>query len=75
MQRAFQEAGAKAVLSTLWSISDDGTMAFMDAFYDRFLKGVQPQKALQETQDAFIKSERWHHPFYWAAFVMVGKDL
>ncbi|HIJ83276.1 MAG TPA: CHAT domain-containing protein, partial [Magnetococcales bacterium] len=74
LQRAFQEAGAKAVLSTLWSISDAGTMAFMKAFYGRFLKGVQPQKALQETQDEFIESEKWHHPFFWAPFVMVGKD-
>ena len=56
------------------SISDDGTMAFMDAFYDRFLKGAQPQQALQETQDAFIKSKQWNHPLYWAPIVMVGKD-
>ncbi|MBF0602527.1 MAG: CHAT domain-containing protein, partial [Nitrospirae bacterium] len=73
LQRAFQEAGAKAVLSTLWSISDGGSMVFMNAFYDRFLKGMPPQKALQETQDEFIKSEKWHHPYFWAPFVMVGK--
>lgn len=74
LNRAFQEAGAKAVLSTLWSISDAATLAFMNGFYDRFLKGAPPQKALQETQEEFIKNEQWSHPFYWAPFVMVGKD-
>ncbi|MEO5331395.1 MAG: tetratricopeptide repeat protein [Magnetococcus sp. YQC-5] len=74
LQRAFQEAGSKAVLSTLWSISDDATMAFMKSFYDRFLQGKHPQQALQETQEEFINNKKWHHPYYWAPFVMVGKD-
>ena len=74
LQRAFQEAGSKAVLSTLWSISDDATTAFMRSFYNRFLQGTHPQQALQETQEEFIKNEQWQHPYYWAPFVMVGKD-
>ncbi|MBF0381219.1 MAG: CHAT domain-containing protein [Magnetococcales bacterium] len=74
LQRAFQEAGAKAVLSTLWSISDEGTLQFMREFYGRILKGTPPQQALLETQKVFIKSSEWSHPFYWAPFVMVGVE-
>ncbi len=74
LQRAFQEAGAKAVLSTLWSISDDVTMAFMQAFYSHILRGTPPQEALQATQQTFISHPLWRHPYYWAPFVLVGKD-
>lgn len=74
LRRSFQEAGAKSVLSTLWSISDEGTRAFMEKFYHYFLSGMSAQAALRKTQQDFINSKKWHHPFYWAPFVMVGKE-
>ncbi len=72
LRRAFQEAGAQAVLSTLWSISDEGTQHFMKLFYQRFIDGLPPQQALRDTQLEFINSAQWGHPFFWAPFVMVG---
>jgi CHAT domain-containing protein len=74
LNRAFQEAGAKAVLSTLWSVDDEGTNKFMQSFYRRFLQGMPAQQALQETQSEFIHSEKWRHPFFWATFVMTGVE-
>jgi CHAT domain-containing protein/Tfp pilus assembly protein PilF len=74
LNRAFQEAGAKAVLSTLWSVDDQATEKFMQAFYNRFLDGKPAQQAIQETQDEFIKDEKYNNPFYWAGFVMMSKD-
>ena len=73
LNRAFQEAGAKAVLSTLWSISDEGTNHFMQKFYHRFLNNQPAQQALQETQDELKNSKKWQDPFYWAPFVMMGQ--
>jgi len=72
LNRVFQEAGAKAVLSTLWSISDEGTNQFMQKFYHRFLNKQSAQQALRETQEEFKNSEQWNDPFYWAAFVVTG---
>jgi CHAT domain-containing protein/Tfp pilus assembly protein PilF len=74
LNRAFQEAGAKAVLSTLWSVDDQATEKFMQAFYNRFLDGKPAQQAIQETQDEFMKDEKYRNPFYWAGFVMMGKE-
>ncbi len=73
LRRAFQEAGAESVVSTLWAISDEGTRHFMDRFYERFLDGVPAQPALRATQLEFVASERWSHPYYWAPFVMVAR--
>jgi CHAT domain-containing protein len=72
LNRAFQEAGAKAVLSSLWSISDEGTQLFMQKFYQRFLNQQSAQQALQETQEEFKNDKQWNAPFFWAAFVVTG---
>jgi len=74
LNRAFQEAGAKAVLSTLWSVDDEGTNQFMQRFYRRFLQGMPAQQALQDTQTEFIHSTEWNQPFFWATFVMTGVE-
>jgi CHAT domain-containing protein len=73
LNRSFQEAGAKMVLSTLWSVADEATGIFMTKFYDRFLDGKSAQKAIQETQNEFRHDKKYSHPFYWAGFVVTGK--
>jgi CHAT domain-containing protein len=72
LNRAFQEAGAKAVLSTLWSISDEGTKLFMQKFYQHFLNQQSAQQALRETQEEFKNDKQWNDPCFWAAFVVTG---
>ncbi len=74
LRRAFQEAGASSVLSTLWTISDKGTQVLMNRFYNLLFSGYSPQKALREIQIGSIRDEEWSHPYYWAPFVMVGKN-
>ncbi len=74
LNRAFQEAGAKAVLSTLWSVDDKATAEFMQKFYERFLDGKPAQQAIQETQNEFMQDKQYSNPFYWAGFVMMGKE-
>ena len=77
LNRAFQEAGAKAVLSTLWKVDDEATSEFMQRFYKRFLEGQSAQQAIKKTQDDFIQNradEKYSDPLYWAGFVMTGKE-
>lgn len=44
LNRAFLEAGAQAVLSTLWSVDDQATAAFMKRFYQHYLNGQSPAR-------------------------------
>jgi CHAT domain-containing protein len=74
LRGSFIQAGANSVLSTLWEISDSGTMEFMTRFYPPIIEGKNPQTSLQKTQREFINSDEWSHPFYWAPFVMVGRE-
>lgn len=74
LNRAFLESGANSVLSTLWSISDDGTNEFMQRFYGILSKMPSTQAALQYTQRQLRKDSEWSDPFFWAPFIMIGYD-
>jgi CHAT domain-containing protein/Tfp pilus assembly protein PilF len=68
LTRAFQYAGARTVLASLWGVSDDSTLELMTAFYRELRRGKPKDVALQAAQR--ILSGR--HPFFWAAFELEG---
>jgi CHAT domain-containing protein len=71
LSRAFLEAGARALVSTLWSVADRSTSELMGHFY-RELPRQQPDVALAAAQRAMMRSRDHGHPFHWAAFTFSG---
>ncbi len=71
LQRAFQIAGAKTIITSLWKVSDQGTQDLMSAFYKKWLETGDEYKAFRDAQ-LYIK-EKYKYPYYWGAFVLVGK--
>ncbi|PSB15844.1 hypothetical protein C7B65_23430 [Phormidesmis priestleyi ULC007] len=53
----FQRGGAKAAISSLWSIHDGGTQMLMNIFYGLLKQGVPKAEALQQAQIAIITSD------------------
>ncbi|TVS16228.1 MAG: CHAT domain-containing protein [Gammaproteobacteria bacterium] len=72
LRRAFQEAGVRQVVTSLWEVSDVGTQALMTAFYERMFSGMEPRDAFRAAQLELMESPRWGYPFIWGAFVLVG---
>ena len=72
LRRAFQEAGVRQVVTSLWEVSDAGTQALMTAFYARMFAGMAPREAFREAQLELLESPRWGYPFIWSAFVIIG---
>ena len=75
LQRAFLAKGAKSVLVSLWSISDEATEQLMQRFYTHWLNGSSKAEALRRAQSE-VRGEsgsRFHDPRYWAAFQLVGE--
>jgi CHAT domain-containing protein len=71
LQRAFQQAGAKTVVISLWKVSDDATQELMSAFYQNLLgKKLTKREAFRQAQLSLMR--KFPPPFYWGAFVMVG---
>jgi CHAT domain-containing protein/tetratricopeptide (TPR) repeat protein len=77
LRRAFQVAGARTVIMSLWSVDDEATRAWMRALYEaRFGKKLSTADAVRAANLAVLRGRRAKgegtHPFYWAAFVAVG---
>ncbi|MEW6283347.1 MAG: CHAT domain-containing protein, partial [Candidatus Eremiobacterota bacterium] len=70
LSRAFQFAGSRSVLASLWKVSDEATSEWMAAFHRELAAGTPPGTAARK---AGLKlREKYPHPFFWAPFVLVG---
>lgn len=71
LQRAFLIAGAKSIIMSLWSVSDEATMHLMTLFYNNYAK---TGNKIQAFSDAIKQLKiKYKEPFYWSAFVMLSK--
>ena len=77
LRRAFQLAGARTVVMSLWSVPDKQTQEMMVDYYKRLKSGESKSEALRNTKLSIIKSRRQKnktaHPFFWASFISVGE--
>jgi CHAT domain-containing protein len=74
LSRAFLVAGARAVLVSQWSVSDEATAAWMAEFYRGYLQWDNKAIALQRAMQALRTLPEYDHPRYWAPFVVVGAE-
>jgi CHAT domain-containing protein/Tfp pilus assembly protein PilF len=86
LQRAFQLAGARSVLASLWKVPDEETHQLMREFYRRVWSKNPMSKADALRQAQIWMLENWKprgtlerpapqgspSPYYWAAFVLSG---
>ena len=73
LTRAFLFAGSPSVVASLWAVNDRSTMGLMSGFYGQ-LAGSDKATALATAQRAAIsRGGRYGHPYFWAAFVLVGQ--
>jgi len=68
--------GAKAAVGSLWSVPDQSTADLQAAFYRELAApGDTKADALRAAQLEVMAQEGTRHPYYWAAFVLVGNWL
>ncbi len=70
LQRAFQIAGSRYLLMTLWQISDYQTQLFMDLFYRFWLTEKQDIRSAFNAARLEMR-KAYPDPFYWAGFVLL----
>lgn len=74
LSRAFLIAGARTVVVSQWSVSDQATAELMVAFYQNYLVSANKALALQKAMHLVRSMPEYSHPRYWAAFVVVGSE-
>ena len=77
LRRAFQIAGVRTVIMSLWAVEDQSTRTWMRALYrERFQKGASTADAVRTASVQVLQARRARgddtHPFFWAAFVAAG---
>jgi len=77
LRRAFQIAGARTVIMSLWSVEDNAARVWMRALYEgRFRRQLSTAGAVRDASRTVLASRRARgqstHPFYWAGFVAAG---
>jgi CHAT domain-containing protein/tetratricopeptide (TPR) repeat protein len=77
LRRAFQVAGARTVIMTLWSVEDRSAMQWMRALYEgRLRRGLTTADAVRDASLIVLRERRARgesdHPFHWAGFVASG---
>ena len=71
LPRAFLGAGAAAVVVSLWIVQDETTVSLMADWYHHLGDGMGRASALRAALRAL--RERYPHPYYWAAFILIGQ--
>jgi len=72
LTRAFQYAGARSVLASLWKVEDRATGELMKRFYVYLKAGKPKDEALRLAQIDLIRSSELSQPISWAAFQLNG---
>ena len=77
LRRAFQLAGARSVIMSLWRVDDAATADWMAALYTARLKNAASTvdavtRAARATVVARRESGLSIHPYYWAGFIAAG---
>ncbi|MEJ7636401.1 MAG: CHAT domain-containing protein [Singulisphaera sp.] len=78
LRQAFQLAGARAVVATLWKVPDAESRELTTRFFEAYTRGPDAAAALGAAQRALIRARREDkriraaHPYFWAAYTTTG---
>lgn len=77
LAEAFFYAGARSLVVSHWQVPSQATANLMSAMFKSLGPDLKTGSALslREAQKSLIKSEKTAHPFFWAAFVVVGDGI
>lgn len=77
MSWAFFVAGTRSMVVSQWRVNSASTAQLMKTFYQALAMrpdAANKSEALRQASLRLLKDARYRHPFYWAGFVLVGRN-
>jgi CHAT domain-containing protein/tetratricopeptide (TPR) repeat protein len=76
MSWAFFVAGTRSMVVSQWRVNSASTAQLMKNFYEALAmrQNAYKSEALRQASLRLLKDPRYRHPFYWAGFVLVGRN-
>jgi len=71
--RAFQHAGARSVVVSLWEVASDAAVEYMKSFYGHIKSGNKDRAEALRLAREEIKA-KYPNSFYWSVFVLYGES-
>jgi CHAT domain-containing protein len=66
-------ARAKSTIASLWSVNDEATKELMVNLYKNLvIKNLNKGESLRQAQQTLLRNPKYHSPYYWAPFVLIG---
>jgi CHAT domain-containing protein len=74
--RAFAYSGAKAIVTSIWSVNDAKTKDLMVLFYQNLKRGQSKNEALRQAKLTYLEKYMGDacHPYFWSGFVSIGEQ-
>jgi CHAT domain-containing protein len=76
LRRAFQHAGAKSVVMSMFAVPDESASELMEHFYENWLSGQSKASALHNASLEILNERRQNgnsiNPLFWGGFILVG---
>lgn len=77
LRRAFQMAGARSVIMSLWDLDDANTQRWIGALYRSRIRGATTAGAVRAASREILRARREAglstHPFFWGGFIAAGE--
>lgn len=73
MGRAFQGAGVRTVLASLWSVENKSANLITKEFIGSIMNGTDKVTALTAARSD-LRKNGYDHPYFWAPFILIGES-
>lgn len=87
LQRAFQVAGARNLIMSLWKVDDEVTQKLMTSFFRHWISGIKSSvpsdaddkfRIKDNIRKAFLEAQMeirtyYPQPYFWGGFILLGK--
>ena len=73
LARAFQYAGSKSVLASLWNVAEEPSEMLVESFFHHIKEGNNLVTSLRYARRD-IRNAGYVDPYFWAPFILIGED-